>query len=123
MNKCISLILISFLFTQCEKKYNSENQCKRNDWVGLFEGEGSCIGRTETIKLIFTKGSEPDEIVISNGKEEKLAKFENCIIQITEDTPFFTFPITGTAQLRGDSLDIKANTLFGLSCSTTIFRQ
>jgi hypothetical protein len=117
------LILALFLFTKCEKQNDTDNVCERNDWIGTFEGEGSCFGKTETIKLIFTQGTEPDDIIITNGTEVKIAKFENCTIQLTEDTPFFSFPVTGTAQLRGDSLDVKASTLFGISCSTTILRQ
>jgi hypothetical protein len=123
MNKLLMLCLAILLFIQCEKQNDTEYICERNDWIGTFQGEGSCFGKTEVIKLIFTKGIEPDDIIITNGTEVKTAKYENCMIQLSEDTPFFSFPVTGTAQLRGDTLDVKASTLFGISCSTTIVRQ
>ena len=111
------------ILTRCEKEINGENTCTINEWTGTYAGSGSCIGKTENIRLSFRQGPNADELLISDGKTEKAVKFVNCTAQITEDTPLFTFPVTGTAILKGDSLKLTASTLFGLSCSTTIMRE
>ncbi len=111
------------IFTRCVKENNTENTCTINEWTGTYAGSATCIGKTENIRLSFRQGANPDELLISDGKTEKAVKFVNCTAQITEDIPLFTFPVTGTAILKRDSLKLTASTLFGLSCSTTIKRE
>lgn len=122
-NKYYIILACFFILASCEKDDSGEKTCTINEWAGTYAGTGTCIGKTEKIRLSFRQGPLTDELLISDGKTEKAVKFVNCTAQITEDTPLFAFPVTGTAELKGDSLKLTASTLFGLSCSTTIMRE
>ncbi|HMP28566.1 MAG TPA: hypothetical protein PKD85_03140 [Saprospiraceae bacterium] len=111
------------LFIRCDKDLNFYDTCVKDSWIGSFSGSGTCLGRVEPITLFISNTNDLDMVLISNGKEQKSVKVENCKIQITEDIPLFPFPVTGEAVLRGDTLDLRASTLFGVSCSTSILRQ
>ena len=116
-------MMILLALSACDKNEKNYGICTRSNWIGTYKGEGTCIGRTEKVTLFITGGNVENEIVISNGKEEKALLLDNCQVTLTEDTPLFTFPVNGVATLSGDSLHLKASTFLGISCSTTILRQ
>jgi hypothetical protein len=117
------IIIILLALTACDKNEINDSICTQSNWIGTYQGVGTCIGRTENVTLFITAGSLENEIIISNGKEGKTLLLDNCQVTLTEDTPLFTFPVNGVATLSGDSLHLRASTFLGISCSTTILRQ